>query len=216
MKDFLIFDFDGTLVDSMFYWDESTFYFMKQYGIVPPDNINQMIKEMSIQECCEYFRKQYGIEQTPREMFAKANEYMFEKYNTVVPLKDNARAALDAFRAHGCRMCVATATDREIMSGAFKRLGLNEYFEFIITCGEIGVSKMKPDIYHYCADKFGAKPHDIAVFEDMPHCAVTAKKAGYYTVGVYDRHAAELEQEMRGICDIFLDDWNDYTKLIAE
>lgn len=210
MKDYLIFDFDGTLVDSMFYWEQSTFYFLSLYGIKPPENINKMIKEMSIQECCEFFRKEYGIDETPRQMFSKANIFMREKYDNIIPLKENVRNALDFFRASGKRMCIATATDRDVMSGAMKRLGLEGYFEFVITCGEIGASKNRPDIYLKCAEIFSENPENIAVFEDMPHCAKTSRAAGFYTIGVYDKHAESLENEMKEICDYYSYDWNEF------
>jgi HAD superfamily hydrolase (TIGR01509 family) len=91
-------------------------------------------------------------------------------------------------------MCIATATDKHLAEFALKRLGLEKYFEFVITSAEVGCSREKPDIFIKAAERLGMEAGDCIVFEDAPHAIKSAKHGGFYTVGVYDP-CFENEQE---------------------
>ena len=91
-------------------------------------------------------------------------------------------------------MCVASATDRHLVSDCLKRLGILPYFEFLISCEEVGRGKDSPRVYEEAARRFGAQPGKIAVYEDALFAARTARQAGFYVVGVYDRGSKDFEQ----------------------
>lgn len=90
-------------------------------------------------------------------------------------------------------MCVATASSRELGRPALERNQVLEYFDFLLDCGEVGVGKSEPDIYHRAAERFGARPEECVVIEDAAFALKTAKKAGFCTVGVYE--ASEPDQD---------------------
>ncbi len=108
------------------------------------------------------------------------------------------------------KMCVATATDKHLVEHALKRLEIDEYFDFIITSRDVGNGKQNPDIFLNAAEKLGLAIDEVVVFEDALHAIVTAKSAGFYTVGVYETAFANDHEEIKQIADCFIDNLNSF------
>ena len=111
---------------------------------------------------------------------------MRRRYRDEIELRAGARELLEKARADGIRCCIASATARDVAQPFLDKTGIMDYMDFYIDCHEIGVFKEHPDIYLLAAQRFGAMISECAVFEDSEYCAETAKKAGFYVVGVYD------------------------------
>lgn len=137
-----------------------------------------------------------------------AYDKMREHYRHDVELKPGVVEFLNKARADGIRMCIASATRRDVSEPFLSRSGLMDYMEFYIDCWEIGAFKERPDVYLRAAERLGASISDCAVFEDAEYCARTAQRAGFFVVGISDKVAA-LEGNTRRFCDIFVDNWNE-------
>ena len=83
------------------------------------------------------------------------------------------------------------------------------YFSFIISCDEVGVGKNKPDIFYLAANKLNAKPSEIAVYEDADFALITAKEAGFYTIGVYDDYFKNARKDIELISDIYIESFKE-------
>ena len=101
-------------------------------------------------------------------------------------------------------MAVATSTDRVHVEAALKKNGLYDYFDAIFTCSEIGVGKIKPDIFERALEKLGTKKAATWVFEDALYALKTAKEADFRTVGIYDETSRKEQEKIKGIADIYL------------
>lgn len=135
-----------------------------------------------------------------------AYERMREHYRSDIELKDGVWEFLEKAKAAGIKMCIASATRRDVSEPLLQKTGLMEYMEFYIDCAEVGVYKERPDIYLAAAKRLGAEISECAVFEDAEYCAETSHKAGFFTVGIYDE-VAEEEGDTRRFCDLFIEDW---------
>ena len=113
-------------------------------------------------------------------------------------------------------MTVATSSDYPLIEGAFKRLNIFEYFTEILTCTLVGAGKDSPMIYEKAALLMGTKPEETCVFEDALHALMTAKKAGFYTVGVYDEASAGNQTELRENAELYGDDFYEITDRLRE
>ncbi len=131
---------------------------------------------------------------------------MREHYRSDVRLKPGVREFLEKARAAGVRMCIATGTRRDVAEPFLEKSGLLELAEFFIDCYEVGAFKDKPDIYLKAAERLGADIADCAVFEDSEYCAETARKAGFFVVGVYDKVTSK-EGDVRKFSDLYVEDW---------
>ncbi len=203
MKQALIFDLDGTLLDSMHVWRDVGDLFLKERGVSHiPSELSDTLKKMSIRESATYLCRRFGFEESAEELTAALNAQMEYQYRNVIGLKPGALAFLQQ-NSHR-PMCLATATRRSLVEPALERLCIAPFFRFILTSDEVGCSKLEPDIFLQAAEGLGAKVADCAVFEDALHAAQSAKSAGFYVVGVQDESAAKDEEAMRALCDEFV------------
>ena len=106
-------------------------------------------------------------------------------------------------------MCVASATAERLMESCLSRLGIRNYFEFLLSCETVGAGKRSPLVYHESAKRLQAAPTEIAVYEDALYAVQTAKDAGYYVVGVYDDSAAKNWQIIERQADETILNWEE-------
>jgi len=207
-KSFAIFDMDGTLVDSMPYWENLATEFLRNKGVqtISPDILEQ-IKPMTMTESAALFIEEYGLPGTAERVAAEMNAMMDEHYRKDIPLKPGVRAYLEALHRKGIVMCVASATAVELMEACLTRLGVAQYFSFLLSCETVGAGKNRPDVYWESAKRLGAEPAEIAVYEDALYAAETAKSAGFYTVAVRD-DSNQLQWEfLTALADEKILDW---------
>ena len=198
-KKFAIFDMDGTLIDSMIFWQNLAGEYLSRKGIqeIPPEILEQ-IQPMTMAESATLFQQEFGL---TGDLEAEMNTIMDDHYRNDIPLKPGVRAYLETLDRQGVRMCVASATAAHLMESCLTRLEVRKYFDFLLSCETVGAGKHSPQVYQAAAKKLGAAPAEIAVYEDALYAVQTAKAAGYYVVGVYDNSAAENWQTIADIAD---------------
>lgn len=200
-KKYCIFDMDGTLTDSMHDWKALGRDYLVSKGAEPDETLLWMVKTMTMIESAAYFMDAFGIEGPPERIVEEMQAVMAERYRSDIPLKPGVRAYLAALKAQGARLCVATATAEPLARSCFRRLGIEDCFDAVISCETLGVGKDRPDVFLAAAGRMGADPADCAVFEDALFAAGTAKRAGFYTVGVREPSYAGDWEQMRALCD---------------
>ena len=187
-----IFDMDGTLIDSLAFWGE----FWREFGIkymecdnyFPPEQVNNAIKTMVYSQGVKYIHKECALTVSIEE-FVEFSEYMIESfYTNRAAVKEGAIELLEHLKALNIPMCVASATDLKYVKVAIRSTGLERYFDTVLSCEQVGKGKDSPDIYFAAAKEIGSEISDTCVFEDSCVALETARKAGFKTVGVYDKH----------------------------
>lgn len=186
-KHYAIFDMDGTLLDSMPFWVGLPQEYLDQVGAGPlrPGD-GERIATMTLSGAAAFLVEQYHLRRTPQQAADELTALIGSHYRGDLQLKRQARSYLQQLRAQGVHMCVASATDQELIEVCFARLGILDWFDVVLSCETLHTDKLHPDIYLECARRMGAAPGDVAVFEDMSHALRTAKDAGFYTVAVHD------------------------------
>ena len=184
--DAVIFDMDGTLLNTLWAWKNSTSNFLRSRGIEPPENIDAEMAALSLLEGAREIKKRYGFKESPEELLEEVLATVRKFYEEDAMPKPGVPGVLQALKKQGIKICVATASAREFAEAAFKRTGLMEYIDFIITCDEVGVGKQNPLVYETALKKLGTDRKRTLVVEDALHALQTAKKAGFPTAGVYE------------------------------
>ena len=198
-----IFDVDGTMLDSMRMWHDIEIEYLMKHGISGVDNWAEVRYEMSQAEVGEYFQKEYGIKKSVQEITAEKNAMLDEFYFNAAALKPGVVAFLEALKARGVKMCVATATDRYLIEASLSRVGIDKYFERIFTCNEERTSKSSPDIFIRAAKFLGTDVGETVVVEDASHAIRSAKSAGFKVMAVFDQSAAAHQEEIRAMSDYY-------------
>lgn len=184
--DAVIFDMDGTLLNTLWAWKNSTSNFLRSRGIEPPENIDAEMAELSLLEGARVLKERYGFKESPEELLEEVLATVRKFYEEDAMPKPGVPGVLQALKKQGIKICVATASDRKFAEAAFKRTGLMEYIDFIITCDEVGVGKHNPLVYETALKKLGTNRKRTLVVEDALYALQTAKKAGFPTAGVYE------------------------------
>jgi HAD superfamily hydrolase (TIGR01509 family) len=212
-KKYAIFDMDGTLVDSMGYWRNLSAEFLKRQGVSHVDPaFREKIVPLTVAESAALFVEEFGLASTPEEIAHQMSDIMDEHYRRDIFLKPGAADYLQALCQRGVQLCVASATAQPLMELCLHRLGIYDCFAFILSCETVGVGKNRPDVYYAAAQRLGAAPGEIAVYEDSLYAAQTAAKAGFYVVGVYDQNAQHHWEALTALAAETIRDWRDAGK----
>lgn len=206
-----IFDYDGTVMDSMGMWSQaSSNYVRTVLKKEPADGLDEAIKNTSLEEGAKIFREQYGAPGTDSEIVQSVLATVTDQYRNTLQLKPDVLRVLEDLKVHGIKMCVATASAREMIEAGNERLGLNKYFEKVFTCMEVGANKRKPDIYNEAASYFETSPEETLVFEDVLHASKTAAEAGYQLIGIFDKYSADDSDSIKEISRLFLSSYDEW------
>ena len=203
-----IFDFDGTLVDSMFIWDTIGEDYLRTLGKEPHEDLKETFMTLTLEEAAEYYRTHYGVTLSVKEIVDGVNTMVEGIYRTRVALKQGVADFLAQLKENGTRMCIATVTDRYLVEETLDRLGLLQYFSEIFTCAEVGYGKDKPIIYRKALEHLDTAKNETYVFEDSLFALKTAKADGFTTVGVYDRHE-NRQDNLKNLADYYIVDFAD-------
>lgn len=212
---FAIFDMDGTLVDSMGYWVSLSREFLEKQGVQGDlEPILQRIKPLTMLESAALFIEELGVQGTPESIRGEMAQIMEQHYREDIALKPGVLDYLDALRDKGVKMGLASATPPHMIRICLDRLGIADRFAFLLSCDEIGTGKRNPAVFLEAAKRLGAKPEEIAVYEDAIYAVETAHKAGFYTVGIQDINSIGQWEEICQIADATITDWAQAAKAL--
>ena len=204
-----LFDFDGTLVDSMTVWAKSMTGILDRYGVEYPENMIEIITPLGTMGCLEYFRRELGMVFENEVMLGEMEAFALPAYRDEIPFKEGVADYLVRMKAAGHRLCVLTASPHKTLDPCLKRLGVFEDFEQVWSCDDFNTSKADPEIYRMVAEKLGVETSQISFFDDNINAIKTAKSAGTYTVGIYDETGKGFINEMKDTADVYFETLKD-------
>jgi len=202
-----IFDMDGTLTDSMFLWRDVVKKYLVSCGITPLETLWEDTKNKSAVEITQHFRDVYGLNKSTREIADGIDSLVEPMYRQGVLPKDGIFLLLDRLKERGVKMCVASATDLEIVEMVLSDTGLRPYFSAVFSCVTLGSGKDKPLIFEKALSHLGTPKEETFVFEDALYAIKTAKKMGLPVAGVYDAYSDEDTEQIKALSDIYIQDF---------
>ncbi len=208
-----IFDFDGTLFDSMSIWETAGTDYLTSLGYTAEKDLSKKLKAMSLAQSAEYLKEAYSLPMSVEEIMDGVNKTVEEFYFHRAMPKDNVVNILTYLKAKRIKMCIATATDRYQVEAALKRCDMLHYFDAIFTCTEVGHGKDEPHIFELACEYLGTDKSETAVFEDAYHAAKTAKDAGFCVVGVYDQYEKRTA-ELKVFADVYVNSFYEIGALL--
>lgn len=202
----IIFDLDGTLIDSMNIWCNIDRAFLKENGVDnPPSDVSDKVKKLTIESAAEYFINNFGLKCSVKYIVDRIEELVRIEYEENISLKPYVSEVLDMLDRKNIPYGIATATYKSLAEAVLKRLGIYGRFKFLLTESEYPRGKNFPDIYVGGAECLGFSPDEVLVVEDSLHCIETALKAGFVTVGIYDEVSAPERDIIERISDYYFE-----------
>jgi len=199
-----IFDFDGTLVDSMPYWSQKMLNILEKSKVDYPVDIIKIITPLGDIGTAEYFRETLGVNLTIDEMISQMDEYALPAYRDKIILKSGVREYLEMLRKNNCSLNVLTASPHKMLDPCLERNGIYGLFDNIWSCDDFKTTKADVAIYKEAVKKIGVTESDAVFFDDNIGAVRTAAKAGLYTVGVYDKTGEDFTNQLREISDLYI------------
>ena len=199
-----IFDVDGTLLDSMPIWKDAGEKYLMAEGLVPEKGLGDILFPLSLSEGAAYLKKRFLPEKPAEEIREGVLDIIGHFYREEAQLKPGMAERLEEYRGRGIRMAVATTGNRELVTAAFSRLGIDGYFSAVFSAEGLRTSKREPGIFLEAARALGTKPGETLVLEDALYALQTAKSAGFLTAAVEDDSNLPWREEMIRVADYYI------------
>lgn len=198
-----IFDFDGTLFDSMYIWDMVGEVYLRSLGKEPKLSMREDIRALSLYQSACYFKKEYAIDLSVEEIMAGINHTVENFYLHEVQPKEGVVEFLNRMKRQGISTCIATASEYYQIEAALQRCQMEHLFDAIFTCTEVGHGKDEPVIFRKAMEYFDAERNNTIIFEDALHAVKTAKKDGFKVAVVFD-NSEKRQTEIRQLGDCYI------------
>lgn len=205
----VIFDLDGTLVDSMWMWRQIDIEYLGRFGIELPENLQADIEGMSFSETAVFFKERFQIPDSLEEIKANWNQMACDKYRYEVPYKEGAKEFLSFCKEHNIKLGIATSNSRELVENAAQALSMYDYITCITTGCEVAKGKPAPDIYLETAKKLDVSPQKCLVFEDIIPGIQAGKAAGMKVCAIDDAYSRHMRAEKEALADYFITDYKE-------
>ena len=206
----VIFDVDGTLFDSMPFWDDAGKLFLESVGIYAKEDLSHTLLSMTMKEGAEYLIKNYVPQMTIAEVLQGIIDVMNDAYRNKISLKKGAAQLLKRLKENNIPVVIATATDRTLLEAALNRLEIFDFIDKIFTCSECNTTKSVPDIYLNACDWLDTSPEETVVFEDTLQAISTVSASNFITVAVKDESSIHHQVQIKEKADLFIEDFNQF------
>ena len=203
MLEAVIFDLDGSMVDSMWMWRAIDIEYLGRFGIELPENLQSCIEGMSFSETAVYFKERFELPDDLDTIKADWNRMAWDKYTYEVPVKDGVTELLKYCSEHGIKAGIATSNSRELVENVVKVHNLDAYFGCIMTGCDVAKGKPAPDIYLAVARELDVSPENCLVFEDIIPGIQAGKAAGMRVCAVYDKYSEHQDEEKHRLADYY-------------
>ena len=207
MKTYL-FDFDGTLVDSMPVYASLMLRLLDENNVSYGDDIVKIITPLGFKGTAKYF-VEMGLNLSEEKLIELMNKYAYYEYANNIPAKNNVVKVLKKLKDEGASLNVLTASPHSTLDICLKRIGIYDLFENVWSCDDFNTTKADPEIYKMAAEKIGEKCENILFLDDNFNADKTAKSAGMKVCGVFDKSSEEYVEEMKNICDFYIYDFEE-------
>ena len=204
----IIFDLDGTLIDSMDVWSDIDKEFFKMHDLPFEEDYQKEIGHKGLKEIAAYTKTRYNLKEIEDEIISIWLDMAKEAYAYKIPLKEGVKSFLEYLQSKNIKMGIATSNSLELTELVLKHHDIYKYFSKVVTVNELKTNKGSPDIYLHISNSFGLTPNECIVFEDLLVGIKTAKKAGYKVVGVKEKSSLDKEKEIREIADLYISNYN--------
>lgn len=204
----VIFDLDGTLVDSLKMWLNLDRDFLAEHGLVPEEGYTHKINSLSFKKAVEFILLKYKLNMSVDEAVEIFDSRALYEYNNNITFKKGAIEYIKKLKKQGIKLAIATSCTKNCCMAILAKYSLKEYFDLIIFTEDVSSSKSEPDIFIKAASLLGVLPHECVVYEDTHHAAIAAKGIGMQVIGIRDCHKDSLLNELlTPVCNKVIDDF---------
>lgn len=213
MENTYLFDFDGTLVDSMPTYVSAMLRILDENKIPYDNSIIKIITPLGLNGTAAYYIDQLGVNMTREQLICVMKEYMLDAYFHTIPAKPNVPEVLKALKTRGASLNVLTASPHITLDACLKRLGLWELFDNVWSCDDFATTKADPQIYVMAAERLQTSVDRVLFLDDNLNADTTAKAASMPVCGVYDDSSKDYVDQIKAVTDYYIYDFQELLDL---
>jgi HAD superfamily hydrolase (TIGR01509 family) len=211
-----LFDFDGTLVDSMPTFCSCMLRILDENNIAYDKDITKTITPLGLNGTADFYINDLGLKMPKEQLLLLMKEYMLDAYLHTIPAKANVISVLKALKARGASLNVLTASPHATLDPCLKRLGMWELFDNIWSCDDFATTKADPQIYVMAAERMHTTVEKVLFLDDNLNADLTAKSAGMQVCGVYDDSSKDYVEQMKAANDYYIYDFQELLEIFKE
>ncbi|MFO3665279.1 HAD family hydrolase [Anaerococcus sp. ENR0831] len=194
----LLFDCDGTILDSMHIWVDPINEIFEKYGF-RLDTLSKeekgKIEALPLDGMCEFIADELAEDMSKEDVREYFDEIINDGYKNSLMPKDGALKKLQELHEKGYEMAIASSTDSIYLKLAFERLNIDQYFSFLTTPDLADSKKSEKEYWQYAIDQFGVDANEVILYDDALYAIKSANAVGINTCGVKDFPYNENEWE---------------------
>ena len=203
-----LFDFDGTLVNSMPTFGAMALRVLDENQIPYGEDIIKIVTPLGYGGMARYFRE-LGIDMEEGALIAKMISYVTEDYRERIEAKSNVVEGLKALKEKGASLNVLTASPHSVLDPCLKRLGIYDLFDNVWSSDDLGTIKADPKIYAIAAERIGKPIEEILFVDDNLGACQSASKSGIGTCGIYDPSSEDYVDQIKQAADHYVYDFSE-------
>lgn len=207
--DAVIFDLDGTLIDSMWMWKQIDIEYLSKFDIELPEDLQDEIEGMSFSETAVYFKNRFDLKDSLEEIKDSWNKMAYNKYKNEVSFKEGALDFLHYLKEKHIKTGIATSNSKDLVNALIKNHKVKHLFDSIHTSCEVKKGKPAPDIYDLVAKDLEVDPKRCLVFEDIINGIKAGKNASMKVCAIYDDFSKEVDEEKRALADYYIENFKE-------
>ena len=208
-----LFDFDGTLVNSMPTFVSCMLRILDENGVSYPPDIVKTLTPLGLNGSAEHFIQVLGLKMAKSDLIDLIKAYMYDAYAHTIPAKANVICVLQTLKAQGHSLNILTASPHATLDVCLQRLGMWELFDNVWSCDDFATTKADPNIYRQVAEKLNTTVENVLFLDDNLEADTVAKSAGMQVCGVYDDSSREYEAQIRAVTDHYIRDFSELLTL---
>ncbi len=203
----VIFDLDGTLVDSMWIWKVIDVEFLNKRNIQVPDDLQKTIEGMSFTETAEYFKNRFALEEEIEEIKIEWSNMARDYYKNKIALKEGVEDFICFLKKNGIKIGIGTSNSKELATAVLEKHDILKHFDTIRTSCEVNKGKPHPDIFLRVAKDLNISPKECLVFEDTYAGVLAGKRAGMKVFAIADEVSFEYKEEIANLADEYIENF---------
>ena len=202
-----VFDLDGTILDSMWIWESVDGRFLENHDLPVEESYLKALTSMNFPQAAAYTKKRYAMAESEAAIMEEWYTLARGMYEKEIGLKPHAAEYPEYLHRAGVKIAAATSSEPVLFEAALKNNGVYDYFHAFALSSETPHGKDTPEVYCLAARRLGTVPQKSIVFEDILKGICNARRAGFYTVAVEDKSAAEELEQIRAEADVYITDY---------